>query len=1029
MKPEKKRMNSASFIKIWTPILSVLLAVLLIANIAAVSTAATIDAYLGKGARHVTVPEGSESWNTEYYTPLASTPDEARVNAESVAERVGDEGEVLLKNNGVLPLAQGSTVMPFGYAYLNPAYSGTGAGAADASNNVAPQAALESRFTVDDKAVKAMQSAQVVELTEAPGTAQAKIDNGLLASDSAIYGYDPTIFTGIDGAGSTAVVFLTRQGNEGADKKMDGYTDGTPHYLALSEMEKETIRAAKSSCDKAVVILVSSNAMELSPLMSGELEADAILWVGNPGARGFMSMAKILCGEVNPSGRLVDIYAADFTKDPTYQNMGEFSYSNISYVNPSILQRPGETINSFYIEYQESIYSGYRYYETAQVMDPDFVYGELDGQGAVTTPGAVCYPFGYGLSYTRFEQTISEFHDSGDEISATITVKNVGDAEGKDVVQLYYSAPYTQLDADSLIEKSAVNLVAFGKTGLLKPGASEDVTLTFAKEDMASYCYTRQNPDGTIGCYMLEEGEYTVSLRANSHDVLDEKIVSIPSTIWYDNTNPRQSERDAQSARDDEGNPLDYPAGGAEESFTAATNQFQESSDYMNRESSLLTRSDWANTFPAMAPGRTKEGSDITKQAVEDSFAFNYETDAKLGNVEGSAVYTDKMPTSDADNGLSLSSLRGKDFNDPIWEDLLDQINYDAEMTDIQALLFTAGYQTGKIDSIGKPATTEQDGDTGLNIGMSTCAWMSKPVVASTWNLELMYEVGTAVGQEALTDGLNGWYAPGMNIHRSPFSGRNLEYFSEDGLLSGRMAAAMISGCGDQGLYCFVKHFAVNDQETNRENFIHTWADEQTMREIYFRPFEVAFKEAKMTVKYISDDQGTISTRVMPAATGVMTAQSCIGPTICFANYGLLTGVLRGEWGFDGGVLTDLYFVLDPWLRDKMLRAGGDMYLMMNIDQVRSPAADCDSATARSLIREAIHHVSYMVVNSAAMNHTAPGAIVTYDTSPWIYLVIAIDLVVAAFIVVMTVLMVKRHKDNKLHPEKYTEKPIKTDNH
>ncbi len=1019
---EKKKMNSRKFTLIWTPILAVLLAVLLVGNVLAYSAAATIDAYMGKGERHVQVPEGSKDWDTEFYTPAAATPDQARENAEAVAERVGDEGEVLLKNNGVLPLAEGSTVAPFGYAYLNPAYSGTGAGAADTSNNVSPEAALTEFFTVNNAAVDKMKAAQVVNLTEAPGTAQANINTGLLSSDSTIYGYDPAIFQGIEDTlhGSTGLVFITRQGNEGADKKMDGYSDGTPHYLALSEMEKETIRFAKESCEKVVVILVSSNAIELSPLMSGEYEADAILWVGNPGARGFRSMAKILCGRVNPSGRLVDTYAADFTKDPTYQNMGEFSFSNVSFVNPSMIERPGETINAFYIEYQESIYSGYRYYETAAVMDERFVYGALDGRGGMTQAGAVCYPFGYGLSYTDFTQEIVDFTDDGETITVTVAVENTGDTAGKDVVQIYYTAPYTELDQEYRIEKSAVNLAAFGKTGLLQSGQREEVTLSFAREDMASYCYTRDNGDGTTGCYVLEAGSYTVSLRANSHDVLDSRDVTVMATEWFDNTNPRQTERDAQSARDENGQPLDYPAAGADEAFRAATNQFQDSSDYMLRESNLLTRADWENTFPVMAEGRTKEASDIIKQAVEDSFAFDYATDPKLGNVEGSEVYTEEMPVSGADNGLTLSALRGKDYHDPLWDDLLDQIDYETEIADIQALLFTAGYQTGKLDSIGKPATTEQDGDTGLKIGdLATCAWMSKPVVASTWNTDLIYEMGCAVGQEALTDGLNGWYAPGMNIHRSPFAGRNLEYFSEDPVLTGKLAAALISGCGDQGLYCFVKHFAVNDQESNRQYFLATWADEQTMREIYLRAFEIAFKEARMSVKYISDDQGTVSIRVMPAATGVMTAQSCIGSTICFAHYGLLTGVLREEWGFNGSVITDLYFVLEPWLRDKMIRAGGDLYLMMNMEQMRVPAEDCDSATARSLIREIIHHIGYMEVNSSVMNHTAPGAIVTYDTSPWVYLLIGIDVVAGVFIVLMTVLIVRRRADNRTHPEKY----------
>ncbi len=308
---------------------------------------------------------------------------------------------------------------------------------------------------------------------------------------------------------------------------------------------------------------------------------------------------------------------------------------------------------------------------------------------------------------------------------------NTGDVAGKEVVQVYYSAPYTDFDSENSIEKSAFVLGAFDKTEELQPGESENVTLTFDLEDMASYCYTHDNGDGITGCYVLEAGDYDISLCANSHDVIDSRTVTVETTIWYDNSNPRQTEIDAQSSKDDDGNPTGIPSDietNLDSTFVAATNQFQECSDYMNEESTLLSRSDWDNTFPVMAEDRTKEVGDKAAEAFAANLTFDYETDAELGNVEGSIVYTEEMPESGASNGLMLASLRGVDYDDPEWDLLLDQIDYEAEISSINSLLFGAGYQTAELESIGKPATTEQDGDTGLNItGIATCTWMSKP--------------------------------------------------------------------------------------------------------------------------------------------------------------------------------------------------------------------------------------------------------------------------------------------------------------
>lgn len=505
---------------------------------------------------------------------------------------------------------------------------------------------------------------------------------------------------------------------------------------------------------------------------------------------------------------------------------------------------------------------------------------------------------------------------------------------------------------------------------------------------MASYCYTRDNPDGTKGCYVLEGGEYGIVLGKNSHDEWGRKNHNVSSTVWYDNTNPRQTEKDAQSALDNEGKSLGFPAkalaqDGKDAQYIAATNEFQESNDYMNRDTKILTRRDWGNTFPETVAGKKKEASATVVEAIKYAQGFDPATDSALGNVAGSSVYTEKMPDSGQDNGLTVSSLRGKDYYDIDYTYLLNQINWDNELDSIKKLLYTAS--SGMSESIlGLPAIKCTDGDTGLKVN-GACSWSSKPVLAATWNTELMYEVGAAVGQEALLGGMHGWYACATNIHRSPFAGRNFEYFSEDGLLSGMMNAYVVEGAGNNGLMCHVKHFALNDQETNRSVGLNTWATEQAMREIYFKSFEISIKRPMMNVKYTADTEGNIAYRTMRAANSVMCGQNNIGTTYCYLNEDLLRGVLRGEWGYTGFTITDLTFEKSAWKRDKALRAGNDAFMTMEFLAnmgVQLYPTDTSSATARTLLRENVHHVMYAVANSSAMQGMAPGAIVYYDMSP-----------------------------------------------
>ena len=1015
MKKERLKMSSRVYRRLMIPLTVLLLLILILLNVATNMMSSTIDTYMGKGKVAVKLAKGTEDWDADYYDVKYASADEAKEAAYEVAAKIQKEGSVLLKNNGILPLNEGDTVMPFGRAYLSPSYGqNTSKGSAKwVINPVTPKDGL-SGFQIDDAASSLMEKEEApAGIQAAEGTMATEEEDSLLGGDKNIYEYDPSIYNGLKAVSKeTAVVFITRGGQEGADMKYDGYEDGTPHYLALSENEKETIRQAKRICQKVVVVLISSATLELAPITSGELEVDAILWYGHPGERGLAQLSDILTGKINPSGRTVDTYVSDLTKDPTYQSVGVNTYSNVESLKAGFTGEEYTTIARTYNEYMEGVYMGYRYYETAEVMDDAFTYGTIDEKGAVTESGAVIYPFGYGLSYTKFEQKIVDVVEDDTTVTVTAEVSNVGDRAGKEVVQLYSSSPYTQMDVEYKIEKPVAILSGFAKTKELAPKESEKVSISINKEDLASYCYTHENSDGSLGCYVLEEGEYTLSLRKNSHEVIDETSVLVNETLWYDGSD------EVHKRSSDE---------------VTSTNLFQTSSDYMNEESSILSRSSWNETQPKAAENRTKELDEKYKTLLGKEASFDVESDEDLGNVEGSKVFTSKEVVSKAKNGLRVSDMRGLDYDDEKWELLLDQIDWEADKEGILQNFTGAAYATGAIESIGLPETVEPDGANGLKIGGSgeggydmtqSSSFGFAPLMAATWNEDLLYEVGEAFGQESLQHGINGWYCPAINLHRSQFSGRIFEYYSEDPLLSGKLAARVISGAGDQGMFCYLKHFALNETETGRAELIATWADEQTMRELYFKAFEIAIKEAESTIKYISDEKGTLSEKTIRSAIAVMAAQNVVGTDVGEANYALLTSLLRDEWGFEGMVVSD-YWVWGPNnLRDYALRSGCDTYLC-NYMPAMWNLVDYDSPTARNAMRTAIHNIAYTVANSNTMQGLTPGSVVVRKMSPWRKLRLGVDVVLVVLIGLIVVSMVRRTKDEALHPEKYKKKKVK----
>lgn len=1015
----KIRMKNKKFAGIVLPLSAIALAATIALPIVGEMFSVTLDTALGKGQLHVVESEGTETWDTAYVNKKYSTDADAREAANKISKKVADDGIVLMKNdNAALPIAKSATVSPFGYGFVNPTYGGTGSGTVDATKDYVynPEKALAKNFTINSTILAALKGAETQTLLEAEGTLSAS--KASFGGDNIIRFFNSSIYTEevkTSCANTTGIVFIARGGGEGQDLKSDGYTDGTPHKLALSVEEKATIKIAKASCSKVVLIVNSSNVVELGDVSKkgGEFECDSIVWVGGPGAAGFESMSDVLTGSVNPSGRTVDIYETNLLNNPSMKNFGDFEYTNATYTSR------GAQAPAHFVQYEEGIYIGYKYYETASEL------------GAIDYGSSVVYPFGYGLSYTTFTQEIISTNVSGEgKVTMNVNVKNTGSVAGKDVVQAYYAAPYTTFDKDNKIEKAYKNLIDFGKTGIIEPGKSEVVTLTWGIDEMASYCYTKDNGDGTKGAYVLEAGDYNIFLGKNSHDSWTNTTYAQGATVWYNKNNARQSEKDGQSILDEEGKPTGIPelrAIDANAEFVAATNQFQSSSDFMSKsERTLLSRSSWSTTQPT-APATADFALDATSLAEFDKFkagGFDVQTNSLLGNVETSEVY-DNSEIALTNSGYSLSALRGQSYYSEEWNKLLAQVDFadSTTVSELRDLFYYGAYNTAGVTSLGKVATKDFDGPQGISSFMAKgdwCAYCSEVVVASTWNIDLVREYGNAIGQEGLASGISGWYGPAMNTHRSPFAGRNFEYYSEDGVLAGKIAASVVGGAADEGFYAYLKHFALNDQEINRTNYLCTWATEQTIREVYLKPFEICTKTARATLSYTADKQGTKATKIVRGTSGIMTAFNCIGPVMASSNYELLTNVLRNEWGFQGMVITDFGPTVNY---DAMLRSGNDFLLNANWGGAKAEFTavfnDTTSNTAKNNFRRAIKNMCFTVVNSSAYNNVAPGSTSFYDISPWRIGIYAATGVFGLLTIAGAGLTIYRFLDEKKRPDAY----------
>ncbi len=962
----KTPMSNKRYLGIWVPVLTVVTVLVVVANVALVVAGGWVASQFGSGTYTFTNSAESASWDTDYYTSDYASVDEVDEAAKALVEDIAAGGIVLAKNEaGALPLARGARVTMLGRAAADPVFGGSGSGSVDTNSAVTARAGLENAgFQVNDQvfgtiaAFAADNPRGYIEM-DAPEKSSYAI--GEMPVDQ--YQAQSASFADYPDA---AVVYIGRPGGEGGDltRDMTGWDENAEpgqHQLELNKDERDLVALAKESFGTVVVVVNASTTMELGDLQD-DPDVDAILLAGSPGATGFNALGRILTGDVNPSGRTTDTWAADFTADPTYANVGDFVYDNVQASYPvsaveSATSNATVTTDAPFVDYAEGIYVGYRYYETAAAED------------FIDYDDAVVYPFGYGLSYADFSWKVVDTQAGGVDgtISVTVEVTNTGDVAGKDVVELYYTAPYTP----GGVEKSEVVLGGFDKTGVIEPGASETVTVDLAVEDMASYDYQDAR------AYVLEAGDYELTLRTDSHTVAPgtEPIAyTVDSDVVYSGESHRSSD------------------------LTAVTNQFDDVSARFGTEPTdgkvlSMSRADFAGTFPTAPTPDLFVASDAAKQGFA---AWDY--DAAADSFEG------EEPTTGERSSLALIDLRGLPKDDPRWDQLLDSLS----VRDMTGMLLNGAYQTPAIGSIAKPATVELDGPAGfssfINSSINGVAYPSEYLIAQTWDVDLAAAMGRMLGNEALQKDVNGWYAPAVNLHRSPFGGRNFEYYSEDPFLSGSLLTATADAAAEKGLYTMLKHFALNEQETNRvNNGVATWANEQAIRELYLEPFEMAVKNVTMKVPYIADESGTTAETTV-GALGVMSSFNRIGATWTGGSEALMTTVLRGEWGFQGFAISD--FNLYPYMNPNQgISAGTDLTLTF---QPSKSFGDTTSAKAVSDIRNATHDVLYAVANSNAMNGVAPGATVAYTPPTWVYLQIGATVLLGLLVLAGALLVTRR---------------------
>ena len=864
--------------------------------------------------------------------------DETNEEAAEVAEKIMEDGIVLLKNESLLPLNETKKLNIFGWESINPAYGGAGSGGInDLYDIVSLNQGLENAgFSINQ---------ELVDFYNNYGADNPEMSiqkQSWTLPEPPVDTYSDELIKGAKEYSDVAVVVLSRKAGEGHndipmdvrkaayDNNSDEYDDFPEgeHYLQLSQTERDMVDMVCSNFDNVIVIYNGANQFELG-FADEYPQIKSVVWCPGTGNVGFNALGKVFSGEVNPSGKTPDTFIYDMTTAPWWNNAEKTEYTNLADMAVEGMNAgTAQVYAPAFTNYVEGIYVGYKYYETAAQ------------EGAIDYDKTVQYPFGYGLSYTEFEQKMGELEEKDGQISVDVEVTNTGDVAGKDVVEVYYKPPYT----NGGIEKASANLIEFAKTDLLQPGESQIVTATFSIEDMASY------DENTAKAYVLEKGDYMISINSDSHTVLDQKTYTADKDVVYKGENKRAS--------DD----------------TAATNVFEDAKG----DVTYLSRADhFANYEEATAaPASAELGEPYVSEYHLNS---NFDKTTYLND-------EDVMPTTGADNGLTLADMRDADYDDPRWEKLLDQLTVD-EMTNMIAM---AGYQTAAMDSVGKVATLDFDGPAAINnnfTGVGSIGFPIEVVVASTWNKELAQAWGEYMGKISQEMGAEGWYAPGMNTHRTAFGARNYEYFSEDGVLAGNMGAKAVEGARKYGVYSYIKHFALYE---GNAKMVSVWSNEQAIREIYLKPFEISVKQG--------------------GANAVMVSWSFLGDKWTGESSNLMNTVLRDEWGFRGMALTDFFRNNGHgFMNADAALANGVDAMLSTFNGEENNVANPEHPTSVLQMRNACKNVMYTVVSSWAYDgeHEKTGM------ENWKKAGIGIDIVIALFMAGMEVLVIRGYKKRK----------------
>lgn len=880
---------------------------------------------------------------------LETVSDESISNSREVIEEIASEGIVLAKNeDNLLPLNDTSNINVFGWASTNPVYGGTGSGTVDISTAVDLLSGLENAgFEINDELRE-----MYTEYESERGIISINDGQDWSLPEPPVNQYSEEMLENAKEFSSTAMIVIGRIGGEGADLPhdmgavMDGSWNepGTKYrranyennsteyedfssgmtYLELSQTEQNLVDMVTDNFEEVIVVYNGSNTFELGWTEEYE-EIKSVLLAGGLGATGFNALGEIVSGNVNPSGRTADTWVYDLTSTPYFNNIGHFELSNVD----NVVEVAGDSwprtdgIASF-INYVEGMYVGYRFYETAA------------DEELINYDSVVQYPFGHGLSYTSFSQEITEFQEEDGSISLEVMVSNTGSVPGKETVQIYYNPPYN----NGGIEKSSANLIAFDKTDMLEPGESQTLNLSYEIDEMASF-----DTYGT-GRYVLEEGDYGISLRSDSHTIIEERIFALNETIIYDEMNTHLNDRIVAEPR------LQFAEGDV---------------NYLSREDGFSNYEDVTGQ-----PENFEINMELLATGTYDPTDYNDSDDV--------------MPDQDIDNGLEVEDIQGISYDDPMWEEFLNQLTIE----EMRELIAWGGHGTVGIESIGLLPTTATDGPAGLNsptLNAFGTGYVSQIVIAQTWNVDLSYLAAEGILQEFADVKILGWYAPSMNIHRNAFNGRNFEYYSEDPILSAKMAIPAVQAAYDQGIVPYLKHFAFNEQETNRNAILTTWLPEQAAREVYLKPFEYTVK---------ANDGSALA---------MMSVFNYIGNEWGGSTPELLNDILRDEWGFRGMVITDYFGDYGYMDADRAIRGGSD--LMLGTTGGRAYVDD-QSATSVIAMRQASKNIIYTLVNSDSYDDFTANSVPN-----WIKKLLTVDVVFVLLLLLMQYRLIKKYNTFK----------------